>query len=277
MLIDNLRLMDGHFLKRAAVLLFHPDPEKYVTGAYIKIGFFKTDDDLLFQDTIHGNLFEQVEKSMELLLSKYLKASIKYEGLSRIEEYPFPEPALREALLNAVAHKDYSSGNPIQISVYDNKIIFWNSGHLPENWTLKNIIHKHSSEPFNPQISNAFFRAGLIEAWGRGTIKIINECKKHKIPAPIFKFEPTGFWLEMKTGDRKNDTRNDTRKIPETGSLILQLIKQNSTITTQEIGEKIGKTKITVLRQIEKLKADGLIKRVGHTKGGHWEILKDKK
>ncbi|MCK4796127.1 MAG: putative DNA binding domain-containing protein, partial [Spirochaetes bacterium] len=63
MLIENLRLKDGDYLKRAAILLFHPDPEKYVTGAYIKIGFFETDDDLLYHDEIHGNLLEQVDKT----------------------------------------------------------------------------------------------------------------------------------------------------------------------------------------------------------------------
>lgn len=62
-LIENLQLNEGKYLKRAAILLFHPNPEKFVTGAYIKIGFFQTDDDLRFQDEVHGNLFEQIEKN----------------------------------------------------------------------------------------------------------------------------------------------------------------------------------------------------------------------
>jgi len=89
-------------------LLFHPDPEKFVSGAYIKIGFFRTDSDLLFQDVINGNLFEQVEKTMDLLLTKYTKALISYQGLTRVETNEYPKDALREALLNAVAHKDYT-------------------------------------------------------------------------------------------------------------------------------------------------------------------------
>jgi len=66
-LLDNLKLIDNGHLKRAALLLFHLDPEKFVTGAYIKIGFFRSESDLQFQDDIHGNLFEQIEKTMELL------------------------------------------------------------------------------------------------------------------------------------------------------------------------------------------------------------------
>jgi ATP-dependent DNA helicase RecG len=172
----KLRLKENEYLKRAALLLFHPDPEQFFTGAFVKIGYFRTPSDLRFQDVIHGYLFEQVEKTMDLLMSKYLEAQIRYEGVSRIEEYPYPEPALREALLNAIAHKDYGSGNPIQIKVYEDRINFWNAGQLPDSLTVDSLMTDHPSIPFNPDIATAFFRAGLIEAWGRGTLKIIEEC-----------------------------------------------------------------------------------------------------
>jgi ATP-dependent DNA helicase RecG len=81
---------------------------------------------------------------LDLLLTKYLKAYISYEGIQRVEKYLFPGNALREALLNAVTHKDYSSGVPIQISVYEDKIYFWNNGRLPENWTVDQAM---SPEP----------------------------------------------------------------------------------------------------------------------------------
>ena len=113
-LIEKLHLLDGKYLKRAAVLLFHRDPETVVTGAYVKIGFFRTDDDLLYHDEIHGDLFTQVEQTMNLLLTKYLRAGISYVGIQRVESLPVPEAALREAVLNAIIHKDYSSGTPIQ-------------------------------------------------------------------------------------------------------------------------------------------------------------------
>jgi ATP-dependent DNA helicase RecG len=105
-LIENLQLKEGKFLKRASILLFHSNPEKYITGAYIKIGFFESDSDLRFQDEIHGNLFKQIEKTTELLFTKYIKALISYEGLNRVETYEYPKEAIREALLNAIAHKD---------------------------------------------------------------------------------------------------------------------------------------------------------------------------
>ena len=161
-LLENLQLKENDFLKRAAILLFHTNPENFVTGSYIKIGYFETDDDLKFQDEIHGNLFEQIEKTMDLLFTKYIKAIISYEGINRVETYEYPKDAVREALLNAIAHKDYSGGIPIQISVYSDKIIIWNEGQLPENWTVKNLLEKHASRPYNPDIANALFRSGYI-------------------------------------------------------------------------------------------------------------------
>jgi len=83
------------------------------------------DSDLLFQDEVHGNLFEQVEKTMDLLFTKYIKAIISYEGIYRVETYEYPQEAVREAIHNAIAHKDYSGATPIQISVYKDKIILF--------------------------------------------------------------------------------------------------------------------------------------------------------
>lgn len=198
LLIENLQLKENTFLKRAAILLFHPIPEKFITGSFIKIGFFETDDDLKFQDEIHGNLFDQIEKVMDLLFTKYIKAQISYEGIIRVEKYEYPKDAVREALLNAIAHKDYSGGVPVQISVYSDKIIFWNEGQLPENWTIESLMIKHPSKPYNPDIANALFRSGYIESWGRGTLKMIKECIEAGIPQPLYHYDMSGFFVEFR-------------------------------------------------------------------------------
>jgi len=197
-LVENLQLREREFLKRATILLFHKNPEKYITGSYIKIGFFESDSDLRYQDEIHGNLFEQIEKTIGLLFTKYIKALISYEGLNRVETYEYPKEAIREALLNAIAHKDYSGGVPIQISVYKDKLMIWNEGQLPENWTVKTLLEKHASRPYNPDIANTLFRSGYIESWGRGTIKIINECKNAGIPEPVFTYDSSDICVEFR-------------------------------------------------------------------------------
>src|SRR5690606_23030616 len=121
-LLEKLQLTEGEFLKRAALLLFHPDPERFVVGAFVKIGFFDGTGELVYHDEVHGDLFGQVERTLDLLLTKYLKASIRYEGLQRIERFPVPRAALREALLNALVHRDYAVGAPVQIRVYADRL-----------------------------------------------------------------------------------------------------------------------------------------------------------
>src|SRR5690606_33431456 len=130
-------------LKRAALLLFHEDPERWFTGAYVKVGRFRGRSGVLYHDEFHGNLFQQLDECLETLLTKYLIAWITYEGVQRVETYPVPREALREAIINALIHKDYTSGAPIQIRVYDNQLVIWNSGALPPNWTSEKLMQAH--------------------------------------------------------------------------------------------------------------------------------------
>lgn len=189
-LIDRLNLFKDTYLTNAAILLFHKNPEKYVFGSFIKIGFFESNSEIIYQDEIHGPIVEQVDKAIELLYFKYLKAKISYKGIQRIERYPFPQEAIREALLNAIVHKDYTSGVPIQISVYDDKIYIGNTGKLPESWTLDKLMDKHASIPHNPSIAHVFYLAGFIESWGRGIEKICNACEADEIDPPKYTINP---------------------------------------------------------------------------------------
>jgi ATP-dependent DNA helicase RecG len=254
-------------------LLFHKDPEKYITGAYIKIGYFYDDDDLAFQDEIHGNLFEQAEQTIQLLTTKYLKATISYQGLHRIEQFPIPEPALREALLNAIVHKDYSCGIPIQISVYQQKLIIWNQGQLPENWTIAHLSEKHPSKPYNPDIANCFFRAGLIESWGLGTLKILNECKKAKLSVPNFNFQDSDFTVTFKLKNTKQLQSPVAIKLSGTNAdKVLQLIESNVKITINELAIKLKVSESTIERILKNLQLKNIIYRDGSKKEGAWII-----
>lgn len=259
LLIDNLQLNENEYLKRAAILLFHPNSDKFVTGAYIKIGFFEADDDLKFQDEVHGNLFEQIEKTIDLLFTKYIKSSISYEDLNRVEKYEYPKDAVREALLNAVSHKDYSGGVPVQISVYNDKLIFWNEGQLPENWTIEKLLDKHPSKPYNPDIANALFRSGYIESWGRGTLKIINECVKFGIPKPKYFFDMSGFWVEF----RKDVFDMEYLKslgLNERQIQAIKFVKENGKITNSEYQANYGVARNTATRDLSELVDKGILK-----------------
>lgn len=178
-LLEKLHLMSGGYLTNAAMMLFANDPEKWQLGAYVKIGYFETDADLVYQDEVHDPLIEIVDKIIELIYLKYMRAKISYVGIQRQERYFVPEASLRETLLNALCHSQYNYGVPIQISVYKDKIYIANCGKLPDNWTAENLLRKHASRPYNPNIANTFYLAGLIESWGRGIEKICEAWRKN--------------------------------------------------------------------------------------------------
>ena len=284
-ILDNLGLTEKRWLRRATGLLFTDQPEKYVTGAWIKIGFFVTNDDLRYQDEVHGNLFGQVDQVLAFLLTKYLKAYITYHGIQRRETFLFPESALRETLLNAVVHKDYSRGIPIQISVYDDQIAIWNPGTLPEHWTLKKLFGKHASEPFNPLIANAFFRAGYIEAWGRGIEKINGDCREHGIEPPEYDVDLSGVMVTFRANpadilsagksfpSRENGLGGKLgEKLGETRVAILAAMRRDAKITTRALAERLGLSATAVDNNLQYLKSHGYIRRVGPAKGGRWEV-----
>lgn len=280
-LLRKLHLFEGSYLKRASALLFHEDPEDFVTGAFIKIGFFRTDADLLYQDEIHGNLFKQVDNTLDLLLTKYMKAYIGYAGIQRIEQYLFPVPALREALLNAVVHKDYASGIPVQISVYEDKVIIWNPGRLPEELTLDLLQKKHPSIPYNPLVAAAFFRAGYIEAWGRGIEKINRECNLAGVAKPDYNYEFAGLMITFKTDIEektpgKGSPKGSPKSSPKTEMKVIELMMDKPKISTATIGEILGISKRAVLKHTKKLQEKGMLKRIGPARGGHWEITRKK-
>lgn len=257
-LIDNLQLKEDKYLKRAGILLFHPNPEKFITGSYVKIGYFESDSELRFQDEVHGNLFEQIEKAVELLFSKYIKAIISYEELNRVETFEYPKDAIREALLNAVAHKDYSGGVPIQISVYKDKILIWNEGQLPDNWTIETLLEKHASKPFNPDIANALFRSGYIESWGRGIAKMTEQCFNYGLPAPIFMFKSSGFWVEFRK-DIYNYNQLKELALNKRQVKAVLYLKDNSKITNKEYQEINDTSERTASRDLSDLVEKGII------------------
>lgn len=251
-LLEDLRLIDeetGH-LNKAAILLFHPQPEKYVRGAYIKIGFFRSDNgDLAFQDEIHGSLMEQIEKTIDLMTTKYLVYGITYEGTSRRETLQLPLEALRESLMNAVAHKDYADATPIQISVYPDHIVFWNAGRLPEDWSIKRLFEKHPSKPYNPSIANALFRCGDIESWGRGYKRIVEAVTTHKLLPPVVEVLSglmITYYMEVRT-------QLKMQNLNEKYAPIIEYVMENGRVTNADVQRLLNVSKTTAYRLLTQL------------------------
>ena len=188
--IEKLRLRDGALLKRAAALLFHPSPHRFLMGSHVRIGHFRGPE-LMFQDVIEGDLFTQVDRTLDLLYTKYTRGLISYDGIYRVETFPVPMAAMREAVVNAVIHRDYARQTSTQIRVYHDRITIRNPAELPVDWSVS-TTGGMLSDPHNPLVAHAFFRAGLIEAWGRGIHQIRERCTEAGNPTPLWAREPGG-------------------------------------------------------------------------------------
>jgi len=271
----NLNLVTNNTkLKNAAILLFGKNPLKFFSSVSFRIGKFNnTDYELLFQDIIEGDIFSMPDKIMDILKSKYLKHNITYEGLQRIEQLEYPEVALREAILNAIVHKDYT-GAHIQLSVYDDKLVLWNQGKLPEGLSLDMLKEKHPSKPRNIAIADIFFKAGYIETWGRGMSKIFDSCKKQNLPVPVIEEIANGFQIIFYKSREKSREKSRDKSREKTSDLILLLIKEDKHITQKIMAEKLDLSVKAIEKNISKLKTNGILIRKGGKKIGYWEINK---
>ena len=183
--LESLGLIDNDgLLKNAAILLFGKNPLRFFPSVAFKIGRFGKDEaDLMFQDVVEGNIIQMADRVMELLQGKYLVSPVRFEGMQRYETLEIPKEALREILYNAIAHKDYT-GPDIQMHVYDDHLEIWNEGELPLGYTEETLMGRHSSKPRNRNIANTMFKAGFIDTWGRGYMKIREGFEAAGIPMP---------------------------------------------------------------------------------------------
>ena len=283
-LMEKLRLTNARYYTNAAMLIFSKDPDKWQLGAYTKIGYFETDADLLYQDEIHGSLLEQIDEIMKVLYLKFMKAKISYEGIQRIERYFVADEALREALLNALCHKQYESCTPIQISVYEDRLYIANCGKLPENWTVDNLMSKHASKPYNPSIANVYYLAGFIESWGRGIEKICQACDEDGSPRPEYTINPGDIMIKFTASEDRviriggsqrvteKVTTKVTVKVTDKEDEVLNLIREDPGYSMDEIAKKLSVSRKTVAARIKSLKEKGILERIGATKNGHWQI-----
>jgi ATP-dependent DNA helicase RecG len=198
---------------------------------------------------------------------------------------------LREAVLNAIVHRDYAVPAPIQIRVYEHKLKIWNPAVLPDNWDLEKLLGAHASHPYNPDVANAFFRSGEIESWGRGIERIFDACRTADSPLPRIQLDGHDLWVEFPYPDeylailrgKEEEIRPAENKMNAFGLVeglvesqrkILKIVKENPRISKKAMAEAIGISTTAIDKNIEKLKTKGLLRHIGPAKGGHWEVLK---
>jgi len=274
-ILNKLKLSTNSKLKRAAILLFGIESEvdRHYSHACIKIGQFATETDIKMTDIVNGNLFQQLNKTLDILRSKYLKSEIKFEGIHRRDILEYPHEALREAIINALIHRDYQSFSNIQIRIYPDKLTIMNAGSLPPEVPLDSLKEEHLSKPRNKLLAETFYYAGFIEAWGRGTLKIIEKCRDQGIPEPEFKNEHHVMTVIF----YKNKWSEENLKkmgLNERQIKAVDYIKTNKAITLSSFKDLVtGVSEKTLYRDLQDLVNRNIVKEIGDKKGRKYELL----
>ena len=179
----------------AAILVFGKEPQRPLSQSAVHCGRFKIDKTQILDDLmIETDLISQVDEVIKFI-TRHISVRYEFEGKPKRKEiWEYPLEALREAVINAVVHRDYSISSNVQVEIYDDRIEIWNPGGLLPGITVEDLYKKeHKSVTRNKLIAQIFYDIGYIEKYGSGTIKIINLCKQNGLPSPEFKEVFGGF------------------------------------------------------------------------------------
>lgn len=195
--------MHDGVLKHAAAVLFGKHENMEYLQCLLRLARFKGMDKTVFMDNqrIHGNFFQLLNTAMAFIF-KHLSLSGTTDTLEREEHLSIPYKAIREGILNSLAHRSYrDAGGSVGIAIYDERVEIENPGSFPPNWNLEKMRKEHESKPQNPLIANVLYKRKVLENWGRGIGLMISECRKAQLLEPeymtdidsvklIFRYEP---------------------------------------------------------------------------------------
>ncbi|MCP5051175.1 MAG: winged helix-turn-helix transcriptional regulator [bacterium] len=272
----------------ASLLLFPKNPSFILD---VQIGLFEDELTIKKDKNIKKSVLFEVDEIMDFITAYITKEFIITGRPQREERWQYPPEAIREIAMNAVIHRDYQEGTHTQIKVFRDRVSFWNSGKLPPEITIKDIKSGIiQSKPRNRLLAQIFKDLGIIEKYGAGVKRVIEDFKHYGLPEPLLEEKNGGFYVVISDRDRKkNPFEKTTQEIKHTaqettqetqnttqeksaGGKILRLIEKNPTITRREMAEYTGLSESGIKYHLDKLKRNGSIVHMGPTKRGHWEI-----
>lgn len=281
-ILKKFKLIVNEKLTNAAVILFCKNEQKQFMQSSVKLARFAGTDKTEFLDTkmFNANAFDLYDKAIDFLtFSLPVAARIEPGNPKRVEEPAIPYNVLREAVTNALVHRDYShTGGSIDVAVYDDRVNISNIGALPKGVLLNQLSKEHPSIQRNPLIAHVFYLCGKIEKWGRGTLDMIQDCKKAGNPAP--KYEEVGGSFSV-TLPFKTPIRNAVSKLKQVPmqtltdrqTEILKILKHGPLKMSQIIDKmSIKLTDRMLQRELAKLKNMDLVTSTGRTKSTIWSL-----
>ncbi|MFH0906269.1 MAG: ATP-binding protein [archaeon] len=278
-ILKNLGLIDtNNYFKNSAILLFGKSPSKFIPQGIITCVLYKGNDKVYIIDKkdFTSDIISNYNDAISFLY-KHLKLRYEISGFGpRKEILEIPEDALKEAVINAICHRDYAEkGAVIQIDIFDNRVEISNPGGL----IIKESDFGKKSLSRNPLIFGLLQRINLVEHVGSGILRIRSTLKTAKLKPPKFEF---GIFFTI-IFDRENYKINTHKEVPENVpdnvpenvsknriKKILDLIKANKKISSIELSKTLEVTDKTIKRDLKKLKSKKIIKRIGPDKGGYW-------
>lgn len=278
-ILSKFKLLSSGKVTLAGALLFSPNARMLNDGAYLKIGQFDEKESLMRDTYIEGPIIRLPELVMEKLYEAYTPPTYMYDGggASRYLKYDYPEEAVRELVLNAVMHMDYSLQRPMTISVFPDRLEIFCAGLLPKRMTFELMKRRHTSVPRNVSLATVFYSAGYVESWGQGLFKVREECIVNGNPEPEYQEFCGGVLVTIKKPQKSNTVEvSETIVVSdEIDRLILKLIHDEPQILATSISAKLSVNVKTIYRHMSALRNAGIITREGGKRSGGWTIKQD--
>jgi len=271
----RLELLEDNGLTNAAILLLGKLPQKFFTQSELRCIRFKGTKPVkpfIDMKLFDGTILDQVNSSLSFVL-EHIPNKIWLAGKpQREEKYEYPPDAIREAIVNAICHRDYTSQGNIQLRVFDDRIEIWSPGRLPEPLTPDDLRKEHKSIPRNPLIAKQFFWVKYIEKVGTGTNDMINYCREWGIPEPEFK-HVTGDFVVVFRRSRLTDEYLSDLGLNERQKNAVGYLNEKNRITNREYQEINKVSKPTATRELKKLVDKEIFIKYGGTGKGTYYVL----
>lgn len=284
-LLRGLGLYRSGVLCRAGVVLFGKTArlEFEMPQCLLRVARFRGNDRSEFLDNrqFNGNAFVLLA-SAERFLRETLPIAGRFEDhrLERIDEPLYPPLAVREALANALCHRDYSiGGGSVGVAVYDDRLEVTSSGTLHFGLTPAKLFEPHESLPWNPLVARTFYRRGIIEEWGRGTLKMAELAISAGLPRPEIEDRGGYVTVRFRPASRRRIGQATVARLTELQRRVLALIDQSGRgLALREICAELGPptTKRQLRRDLATLGIQGLIRSTGHGRGARWTKLEER-
>ena len=196
--LTHLDLLDKGKPNHAAILLFGIKPQRFLVTSELKCMHFHGTRKLKpipSYQIYKGTIFDLVDKSVDFVMSKLNRfVGTRKHGPEAPVEYDIPQEVVVEGIVNAVAHRDYTSNASVEVMLFSDRLEVWNPGTLPPSLTIKSLRRPHSSQPGNPLIAEPLFLTKYIEKAGTGTVDMYDNCHKAGMKPPKFRLE-NGFFI----------------------------------------------------------------------------------